>query len=139
MKLLLSLLLFLFLFTTVAEARVLPQARGSKPSSTKAAGSGVGISPRLRSDRQALLVNFSNLQNATEVSYLLRYKSNGQDEGAMGALNLSGASSDTAELLFGTCSKNVCRYHTNITEVRFEVSYSSKSGKKYLRKFRVRI
>ncbi len=130
------------LLTTIktVEAKVLPQAKKSVQKSTSAAKvSGIGVYPRLRADRRALIVNFTNLQNASAVSYFLTYKTNIQDEGAMGGLTLGSSSNSTNELLFGTCSKNVCRYHTNIKDARLEVSYTLKSGKKYLKKFRIKV
>lgn len=128
-------------YVTNAEAKVLPQASkaGVKSSLSKSSGSIINVYPRLRGDRRALNVNFSNLQNARSVSYMMVYRTNGQEEAAMGALNLTGASNQSSELLFGTCSKNVCRYHSAITDARLEVSYTSKSGKKYLKKFKVKV
>ena len=122
------------------QAKVLPQAQKAKKSTTKfSTSSTIGVFPKLRADRKALIVNYSNLQNATQVSYLLTYKTAVQEEGAMGGLNLTGVSQSSSELLFGTCSKNICRYHTSIKNARLEVSYSSKSGKKYLKKFRIKV
>lgn len=142
-KLSLLLLVFfsLFIFTNSVEAKVLPQATkgGQKATNKNAAGSGINVTPKLRSDRRAITVYFSNLKNATSVSYLLRYKTNGQEEGAMGALSLKGSSTVSQELLFGTCSKNVCRYHTNITDARLEVPYTTQTGKKYLKRFKIKI
>lgn len=128
----------LFIFAKNVEAKVLPQAKGAQKAISKSTGS-INISPRLRADRRALNVYFSNLQNAKSVSYMLTYNTSTQQEGAMGALNLTGSSSQTQELLFGTCSKNVCRYHTGIKDARLEVSYSLKSGKKYLKKFKIKV
>lgn len=130
------------LFQTV-EAKVLPQAKtGGKTITTASRNiktSGIGVSPKMRKDRRALIINFSNLQNASAVSYLLTYKTNGQDEGAMGGLNLNGSTNQASELLFGTCSKNVCRYHTNIKGAKLEVNYTTKAGKKYLRKYKIKV
>lgn len=141
-KFLFFILVFLasFAFSKDAEAKILPQsAKAIIKQAAKSAGTTITISPKLRSDRKALIINFSKLQNAQAVSYLLTYKTAVQEEAAMGGLNLKGANSDTAELLFGTCSKNVCRYHTNIKDARLEVSYTAKTGKKYLKKFKIRI
>lgn len=130
--------LFIFLASSTVEAKLLPQAKGAKPASVKSSGSGISVWPRLRNDRKALLVTFGNLQNAKSVSYTLIYQTNGQEEGAGGTLsNLSG--NQSRELLFGTCSKNVCRYHTNIKNARLEVSYTTISGKKYLKRYRIRV
>lgn len=134
-------ILMALIFTERADAKVLPQSAKSPARQTvsKSVGTTIGAYPKLRPDRRALIVNFANLQNAKSVSYMLVYKTAAQEEAAMGALNLTGRTIDSAELLFGTCSKNVCRYHTNIKNARLEVSYTSKSGKKYLKKFRIKV
>lgn len=122
-----------------AQAKILPQARGiSQKSNFSTKGTGISVSPRLRGDRKALVVSFANLQNASAVSYALTYKTAIQEEGAIGALSL-GSSTNTTELLFGTCSKNVCRYHTGIKNAKFEVSYTLKTGKKYLKRFKIKV
>ncbi|MBI2315421.1 hypothetical protein HYU93_05215 [Candidatus Daviesbacteria bacterium] len=140
-KILLLLFLASFLFVHQAEAKLLPQAKKTtiKSAAKNTKTSGIGAFPRLRPDRRALTINFSNLQNASSISYMLTYKTNIQDEGALGALNLTGSSNATQELLFGTCSKNVCRYHTNIKNAKLEVSYTLKSGKKYLKKYKIKV
>lgn len=130
----------LLLFTEQVEAKVLPQAQKSvQRSSSNVKFAGIGVAPRMRLDRRALVIYFSNLQNAANVSYLLTYKTNTQDEGAMGALILNGSSSQSTELLFGTCSKNVCRYHTGIKDAKLDISYTLKSGKKYLKKYKIKV
>lgn len=144
----LPVLLSLFFFTKPVEAKVLPQAKGIQKSVVKnVTGTGISVFPQMRADRRALIVRFANLQNATSVSYLLTYKqslpssdgkTNIQDEGAMGSLPI-GSSSNTSELLFGTCSKNVCRYHTGIKDARLDITYISKAGKKYLKRYKIRV
>ncbi len=138
---LLSILVSLFLFTRLAEAKLLPQVKGAGQKSVVKSGvvTGISVYPKLRSDRKALIVNFANLQNAISVSYLLTYKSSIQDEGAMGTLPMGGSSSTSVELLFGTCSKNVCRYHTGIKDARLDVTYVSKNGKKYLKRYKIKV
>lgn len=139
------LILFLFLVILIVpvrvEAKVLPQAGKAvvKQSAAKSGGTTIGVYPKMRADRRAIIVNFSNLQNASNVSYQLIYSHDGQQEGAMGGVTLSGQTSDKAELLFATCSNNICRYHSNIKDARLEVSYTSKTGKKYLKKFKIKI
>lgn len=138
----LFILFSLIFFAQSAEAKVLPQARGSVQKSTSvknATGAGINVSPRLRVDRRALIVNFSNLQNALSVSYSLTYKTSTQEEGAIGSLPLGGSSSATSELLFGTCSKNVCKYHTGIKDAKLEVTYTTRSGKKYLKRYKIKV
>lgn len=138
-SILLLLLFSLFIFAKNAEAKLLPQAQKSGGGAVKSSGGGIAVSPSLRADRRALIVNFSNLQNAKSVSYFLTYKTSVQDEGAGGSLNLNRSSSQTSELLFGTCSKNVCRYHKGIKNAKLEVTYTNKSGKKYIKRFKIKV
>ena len=138
---LISFLFTALIFLTIADisqAKVLPQAKKGVTAS-KTSTSGIYVTPKLRGDRRALNVYFSNLQNAAQVSYSLVYDTNSQQEGAMGAINLTGSSNTTQELLFGTCSKNVCRYHSGIKNAKLEISYTLKNGKKYLKKYRIKV
>lgn len=140
-KILLSILavIFFMIFSvSSSEAKVLPQATKSAKQSVSKSSSGITVSPRFRADRRAVVVNFSNLQNAQSVSYTLTYTQKGQEEGAIGTLNPT-SSTASQELLFGTCSKNVCRYHSNISNVKLEVLYTLKSGKKYVKRYRLKI
>jgi hypothetical protein len=123
----------------IVEAKVLPQAGKGTPSVGRSSGSTIGVSVKMRADRRAINVNFSNLQNASAVSYQLIYSHDGQQEGAMGGINLGGQTNEKAELLFATCSNNVCRYHSNVKDARLEISYTSKNGKKYLKKYKIKI
>ena len=127
-------------FTKTAQAKVLPQAaKASKAVGAASNATNISVSARLRSDRKALIVNFADLQAATNVSYLLTYKTDVQDEGARGGISVDGSSYVSQELLFGTCSKGVCRYHTGISDTRLEVSYTTKAGRKYLKKFKIKV
>lgn len=134
-------LVFLF-FISIQEiyaAKILPQSKSnSKTVVKKSQGSGISVAPRLRRDRQALIVYFGNLQNAQSVSYMLIYKTDGQTEGAGGSVKPSEGDA-TRELLFGTCSKNVCRYHPNLSSMTFEVNAQLKSGKNLLKRYRIKI
>lgn len=135
----LSLLFFLF-FAQETLAKTLPQAKiGKQAVAQKSSGSGIAVSPKLRTDKKALVIYFANLQNAKSVSYTLTYKTNGQEEGAGGSLTLGGEKTATRELLFGTCSKNVCRYHTNLSDMRVEITYTTTNGKKFLKRYRIKI
>lgn len=138
---LLAVLFSLMLVAKNTEAKVLPQATKAVKQTIKksSSGGGIGVTPRLRSDKKALTVYFSNLQNAKSVSYMLIYNTAFQQEGAGGTLTLGNSSNATQELLFGTCSKNVCRYHTGVNNARLEVTYTTKVGKKYLKKYKIKV
>lgn len=96
------------------------------------------ITAKLRSDRKALIVNFTNLSTASSVSYELTYFAEGISQGVAGNITPSDQTSTQRELLFGTCSKNVCRYHTNITQMKLMIISSLKSGVKIKKTFRIK-
>jgi len=133
-------LLFTLIFTISVlpvEAKVLPRFQSSK-STGKSYTSGIGVSARLRADRRALNVYFSNLQKANSVMYTLIYETNGKQEGASGTIDIS-TSNVSRELLFGTCSPPACVYHENLTNMKLEVLTELTNGKKTLKRFRVKI
>ncbi len=130
-------LIFVSIAASPLFAKVLPRfQKTNTPARTTAVS--VGIYPKLRVDRHALIVNFSNLQLANSVSFTLIYQTNGKEEGASGSADVS-QRAVTRELLFGTCSTGVCRYHTNITNARLEVITDLKSGKKTIKRFRIKV
>ncbi|QQG44061.1 MAG: hypothetical protein HYW86_04320 [Candidatus Roizmanbacteria bacterium] len=133
-------ILGLFVFVSTTEAKVLPRYKtaGKAVSKSYAAPVGISVSARFRGDRQALNVYFNNLKNATDVSYTLTYETNGKAEGAGGSVDVS-AGNATRELLFGTCSSGVCRYHTGITGMKLEVVSQLLSGKKSVKRFRIKV
>lgn len=137
-KVLVLLILSAFFLGKDTEAKVLPQAKNVKQTGQNVRATGIGVSVKLHPNRKSLTVYFSNLHNAANVSYALTYNTSEQQEGAMGAINLTG-STDQQELLFGTCSKNVCRYHTGIKDAKLDISYTLKSGKKYLKKYKIKV
>lgn len=141
LSVLLFLTLFLLVFTSSVEAKTLPQAsKSAKTTVSKTSnGTSIGVSVRLRVDRRAVVLYFSNLKSAKSVAYMLTYKTSTQDEGAMGGININGKSNTSQEILFGTCSKGVCRYHVGVSDVKLEVSYTSANGKKYLKKYKIKI
>lgn len=127
-----ALVFIVFIFVPQTNAvKTLPQSKSNSKTFT--------VTPKLRYDRQALIVYFGNLQNVRSVSYMLVYTTNGQEEGAGGSVNPSQGSTTSRELLFGTCSKNVCRYHPNITNMRFEVTAQLTSGKKLTKRYKIKI
>ena len=134
MKKIAIILTFIFLFTLFPNITY-----GIKKTTTaKKSAATFSVSPKLRKDRKALVVYFNNLQTTKSVSYMLIYKTNGQEEGAGGSVKPSERNA-TRELLFGTCSKNVCRYHPNLSNMSFEVKAQLKSGKNLIKRYKIKI
>jgi hypothetical protein len=122
------------------QAKVLPRYQSSGKAPAKvAAPSGVAVSPRLRGDRRALEISFSNLSKANNVSYVLTYQTNGMDQGAQGSVSSSSGNSTSREVLFGTCSSGVCTYHANITNMKLEVTVELANGKKTVKRYKIKI
>lgn len=137
---LIILLVYCFITDVSVEAKLLPRFAGSAGKSTgKVAYSGVTASVRFNGARNGINLYLGSLNKASSVSYMLSYQSNGKDEGAMGTIYVSGEDSATRELLFGTCSGAVCTYHTGITNAKLEITTELTSGKKTLRRFRLRV
>jgi len=138
-KLLTLLFLSLFLLALPVEAKLLP--RFSTPAQNSRGGSGGGsvvVSPKLRGDRRALNVYFGNPSKAKSISYILSYRGNDSDQGAMGSVDVSSGNT-SRELLFGTCSTSVCTYHQGISNMKFGVTIELASGKKIIKRYRVKI
>lgn len=130
--------------TDVFAKRLLPQAESSKTvtksnTTPSVQTKGVGVSVKFRSDRRALVATFSNLSVAKSVSYQLTYKTGKVNEGAGGSLSSLSQDPAVRELLFGTCSKGVCTYHTGIKNAKFVVTTTLKSGKKVVKTFRIKV
>jgi hypothetical protein len=133
--------IFILVFSSVAFAkRLLPRFRTTAKGTAVSSSKGITTSVKFRSDRLAILVNFSNLSVASSVSYTLSYNSRGTTQGAAGTLNPSTSTDPTTrELLFGTCSHGVCRYDSGITNARFVVTTTTTSGKRVIKSFRLKV
>lgn len=127
-----------FFFTSGVEAKLLPRFTKTSNIGQRVVSSGLVVSPKFRSDRQALVLTLSNLQKVKNVTYTLMYQTNGVDQGVGGSLDSSSGPSVTRELLFGTCS-DVCRYHSNITNMKLEIVSELPNGRQTLKRYRIRI
>lgn len=105
---------------------------------TRSAGNRLIITPRLRKDRQALIVSFSNLKAVSDFTYELEYESEGIAQGVAGTITPSGETSTSRELLFGTCSKNVCRYHKKIKNMKLTVTSTLTGGTRVRKTFKIK-
>ncbi len=129
---------------------ILPQGALALKTRTSRGGSGssggsyyisgrVGSSVKFNTGRNGIIIYFSGLTNANSVNYSLSYESNGISQGAMGTITNPGVSVDTRELLFGTCSGGVCRYHQNITNAKLVITSKLKSGYTTRKTYRIKI
>ena len=132
-------LFFFGLGITFTEAKMLPKRASFKAAKKGRGGSQIVVSAKLRGDRRAVNVYFANLNQASSVAYTLSYQTGGKQEGIGGSIDTRGVYSTSRELVFGTASGGVYRYHSNITNARLEVVTTLKSGKKAIRRFRIKV
>ena len=139
-KSIILLLVFAFLsFPQTALALKARAKRGVSGSSSSLLGRRVGYSVRFNANRTGLIISFSGLTNATSVNYTLSYNTHGLPQGAMGTMTNLQTNTDTREVLFGTCSGGVCRYHQNITNASLVITSKLKSGYTTRKTYRIRI
>lgn len=93
---------------------------------------------KLRADRQALLLVLTNLSRAGSVAYRLTYQADGVSQGAEGSYDPA-AGNTQKELVFGTCSGNVCTYHQNISDMLFQATIGLTDGRTLSRKYQINI
>lgn len=108
------------------------------PARTYTRTRGVKTSVRFRSDRRGLLINFGEFGNVVSVTYTLTYTSDGVAQGAMGTVAPESAGQQR-EVLFGTCSAGVCRYHTNIQNARLVIDSKLSSGLTVRKPYRIKV
>lgn len=137
-KNLFRIIIFIFLLFLVSPVTIFAKKTLPKKSIPVTNSTNITISPKLRSDRLALIVNFSNLSLAKSVSYNLSYASKGVEQGVVGNINNFTTNTASRELLFGTCSSGVCKYHTNLANMKLVVTTTLKSGAKLSKSYRIK-
>lgn len=136
-----SLIIFLLmiLFSGSALAAKMRLQRGGKETSVRRTYTrGVKASVRFKPDRRGLLINFSGFGNAVSATYTLTYTANGIPQGATGTA-IPATAGEQRELLFGTCSAGVCRYHSNIKNAHLVIESKLNSGLIIRKPYRIKV
>ena len=95
----------LLLTPSVYAAKV--RVRKPRAAKTGVSYSSASVSPNTHS----ITLSLMNLSNVKSVTYELSYSSWEIPQGAMGSINVSGQTTDSRDLYFGTCSHGVCTPH----------------------------
>ena len=127
-----------FFFPTRVLAAKKRTSRGGTAVTSGTTSRGVQSSVKFKSNRLGLILTLSGFGNVSSVSYQLTYTTNGIPEGVSGTIQPTGAT-ETRELLFATCSKNVCRWNTNIRDARLVVTSKLKSGLTVRKPYRIKV
>lgn len=139
----LLLIFFSFCFFFLVAPQEVLAAKARVWSTTKTTGTTSATRPtysvKLRSDRRALNVTFNNVNTANSVTYELTYFSGDLEKGVFGSILPKEGNYTTRSLLFGTCSKNVCTYHPNISDMQFKIIAKLKTGQTLTKKYRVKV
>jgi len=114
-------------------------SRGASSTRVYSTAGRVGSSVKFNGGRNGVIISFSGLSNAKSVTYSLSYNTNGIAQGAMGTISNITTSTDTRELLFGTCSGGVCRYHQNITNAKLVITSKLNSGSTTRKTYKIKI
>ena len=136
----LGLAAFVFFFSTSSvQAKVLPRfAKSATKTTTAKSTGGIKSSVKFMAGKTGITVNFSNLTAAKTVSYTLSYATNGKQEGVVGSVPTTSVAT-SRELLFGTCSSGTCKYHKNITNASLTINTTLLSGKKTVKRFKLKV
>ena len=121
------------------DARLLPRALPKKAASGITNTKGVVVSVKFRSDRRAILLSFTKLSVAKAISYTLTYDSAGVTQGAGGSVDPGSPEPASRELVFGTSSNGVYRYHTGIKNAKLVITTTLKTGKKVVKSFKLKM
>ncbi|MBI2464722.1 hypothetical protein HYV64_01145 [Candidatus Shapirobacteria bacterium] len=135
-----SVFIFYFLFFTfVSSANAAKKRVYGSTAVVSTTSKSVVVSPRLRRDKGALLLNVSGLSTVKSLTYELTYTGSGQDQGVFGSIEPSTSGNSTSRsLYFGTCSHNVCNPHSGVKNARLTVTIKTSAGKNIIRRYRIK-
>jgi len=108
--------------------------------STAKASSGGSIPAivRKRGDGLGLLMSFSHFNGLQSVAYSFTYTTGGLQQGAGGQVTSGNSPTSQRELLFGTCSGGVCKYHTGVKNAKLVLTAAFTNGRKVSKSYRIK-
>ena len=131
-------LLVFFTTPSVSAKKLLPFLKKTAKVTTSTS-SGVTSSVKFRGDRLGIIVTFNSLQSAYKVDYFLSYQTKGITQGASGSITDTAIGSVTRDIIFGSCSKGVCRYDSGISNAKFVITIYLNNGRKIVRSYRLKV
>ena len=85
------------------------------------------FSASMAKNKRSVTLYFNNLKDVKTITYQMTYDSNKGPQGVSGTIKPK-TRNISRRILMGTCSKNVCTYHKNVTNVHISGNYTLKSG-----------
>ena len=83
-------------------------------------------------------MSFGNFSGIESVSYSFTYTTNGLTQGAGGTITSSNNPTSVRELLFGTCSGGVCRYHHNLSQAKLLLTAKFSNGRTASKSYKIK-
>ena len=99
---------------------------------------GIPAAVSYRPDRLGLNLSFRNFTGLESVYYSFTYNTNGMVQGIGGKVTASNNPTVARELLFGTCSRGVCRYHYNLSDARLVLTAKYNNGRTATKSYRIK-
>jgi hypothetical protein len=119
-----------------AAKRLLPHLTKAKAAAVQTTP---GATAKFRSDRNAVIVTFSGMNKIKTIDYSLSYDTNDITQGSKGVITPAASNTEVRELIFGTASKGIYRYDTNIKNGKLVVTISQTNGKKIIKTFTLKV
>ena len=93
---------------------------------------------RKRGDGLGLLMSFSHFNGIQSVAYSFTYTTGGLQQGAGGQVTAGNNPTAQRELLFGTCSRGACRYHSAVRDAKLVLTAIFTNGRKVAKSYRIK-
>lgn len=100
--------------------------------------SGIPAIVNYRPDHLGLNLSFGNFNGLDSVTYSFTYNTNGTPQGVGGTITANNSPTSPRELLFGTCSRSVCRYQYNLSNARLVLAAKYTNGKTASKSYRIK-
>lgn len=95
---------------------------------------GVSLTPR--ADKKAVILKIATPSaDLKTIEYELTYETTEAPQGVLGKIDYQGEKTLEREIILGTCSKNVCRYHTGVKKVTLTLKFIGEKVRKFQGEF----
>jgi len=132
---------FCFLFLPAGRHGFAPPTYAAKVRIRKPRAAATGISyssAQISPNTHSIKLSLTNLANVKSVNYELSYSSWEVPQGAMGSILISGQTTDSRDLYFGTCSHGVCTPHYSLSSTAsLLVCTDMKNGTEWCKRYNI--
>jgi hypothetical protein len=133
--------IIIFFLITLTSLLLTPSIYAAKVRIRKPRAAKTGISyssATVSPNTHSIVLSLLNLTNVQSVSYELSYSSWDVPQGAMGSILISGQTTDSRDLYFGTCSHGVCTPHYGLSsKASLMVCTSLKNGTEWCKRYNI--